>query len=213
MTRLISPWSVKGIDNETRDIARQSAKNDQITIGAWINKAILNNRSAKKGSAKKDVSKTQTINPDRPVPTASNDFFSERLDQVDKRLDDELRPIMFALNNLALRLVAAETLQKQEPPRATVKAPFEREPKYEIIESNEQEVKIHESKLGNIKADDCVSVVGRPIPTAPIGDLEEEIVLGQKPLQDPHSSESEENSSSDFKQSEGTTNKINFFRK
>ena len=213
MTRLISPWSVKGIDNETRDIARQSAKNDQITIGAWINKAILNHRSAKKGSAKKDVSKTQTINPDRPVPTASNDFFSERLDQVDKRLDDELRPIMFALNNLALRLVAAETLQKQEPPRATVKAPFEREPKYEIIESNEQEVKIHESKLDNIKADDCVSVVDRPIPTAPIGDLEEEIVLGQKPLQDPHSSKSEENSSSDFKQSEGTTNKFNFFRK
>lgn len=213
MTRLISPWSVKGIDNETRDIARQSAKNDQITIGAWINKAILNHRSEKKGSAKKDVSKTQTINTDPPFTTASNDFFSDTLSQVDKRLDNELRPIMFALNNLALRLVAAETLQKQEPPRATVKAPFEREPKYEVIESNEQEVKIHESKLDNIKADDCVSVVDRPIPTAPIGDLEEEIVLDYKPLQDPHSPKSEENSESDFKQPEGSTNKFNSFGK
>ena len=211
MTRLITPWSVKGIDDETRDIARQSAKNDQITIGAWINKAILSHSSEKQGSAKKDAPKTQTINTDRPVTDSSSDFFSDRLGQVEKRLDGELRPIMFALNNLALRLVAAETLQKQETPTATVKAYFETEPTLDVVESNEQATQICE--LEDIKADDPVCVVDRPKPVAPIGDLEEKIVLSHEALHDPHSLKSEVNSSSDFKQLKGSINKSNSFGK
>ena len=213
MTRLISPWSVKGIDDETRDIARQSAKNDQVTIGTWINKAILSHNSEKQGSAKKDTLKTKTINTDRPVTPSSNDFLSDRLDQAEKKLDDELRPIMFALNNLALRLVAAETLKKQETPAATVKTYFETEPSLDVVDSNEHEAQVYEIKSEDIKANDPVSVVDRPIPVAPIGDLEEKIVLSHEDLQDPYSLKSELNSSSNFKQSKGSTNKFHSFSK
>ncbi|CAN0467651.1 unnamed protein product, partial [Discosporangium mesarthrocarpum] len=34
-------WSVKGIDGETRDLARISAQASGMTIGAWIDQAIL----------------------------------------------------------------------------------------------------------------------------------------------------------------------------
>ena len=201
MTRLITPWSVKGIDDETRDIARQSAKNDQVTIGAWINKAILSHNTEKQGSAKKDTLQTKIINTDRPVTPSSNEFLSDRLDQAEKKLDDELRPIMFALNNLALRLVAAETLKKQETPAATVKTYFETELLLDAVDSNEHESQVYEIKSEDIKANDPVSVVDRPIPVAPIGDLEEKIVLSHEDLQDPYSPKSELNSSSNFKQS------------
>ena len=34
-------WSVKGIDGETRDLARDAARASGMTIGAWIDQAIL----------------------------------------------------------------------------------------------------------------------------------------------------------------------------
>ena len=34
-------WSVKGIDGETRDLAREAAQSSGMTIGAWIDQAIL----------------------------------------------------------------------------------------------------------------------------------------------------------------------------
>ncbi len=36
-----TPWSVKGIDDETRDIARAAARESGMTIGHWIDHAIL----------------------------------------------------------------------------------------------------------------------------------------------------------------------------
>ena len=45
MARLITPWSVKGIDDETRELARRKSKDAGINIGAWINRAILEHGS------------------------------------------------------------------------------------------------------------------------------------------------------------------------
>ena len=38
-------WSVKGIDGETRDLARDAARASGMTIGAWIDQAILSAKS------------------------------------------------------------------------------------------------------------------------------------------------------------------------
>jgi hypothetical protein len=51
MARLISPWSVKGIDDETRELARRKAKNSGVNIGAWINRAILDHGSQEHSGA------------------------------------------------------------------------------------------------------------------------------------------------------------------
>ena len=41
MNQALTPWSVKGIDEETRKTARQKAKEAGLPIGTWIDKIIL----------------------------------------------------------------------------------------------------------------------------------------------------------------------------
>ena len=36
----ISPWSVKGVDDDARDLARNAAQAAGLTLGAWIDRAI-----------------------------------------------------------------------------------------------------------------------------------------------------------------------------
>ena len=35
-----SPWSVKGVDHDARQVAREAAKRHGITIGEWVDRAI-----------------------------------------------------------------------------------------------------------------------------------------------------------------------------
>lgn len=56
-------WSVKGIDGETRDLARDAAQAAGMTIGAWIDRAIL---KAKQG-ALPDLA-TKPLPPTVPAP-------------------------------------------------------------------------------------------------------------------------------------------------
>jgi hypothetical protein len=51
------------------------------------------------------------------------------LQQLNNKLDGDLRPIMFALNNLALRLAAAEVLQKNEPKKINEIEPIATKPR------------------------------------------------------------------------------------
>ena len=37
-----SPWSVKGVDPDARQIAKEAAKRHGMTIGAWVDRAIKN---------------------------------------------------------------------------------------------------------------------------------------------------------------------------
>ena len=41
MSQALTPWSVKGIDEETRKTARHKAKEAGLPIGTWIDKIIL----------------------------------------------------------------------------------------------------------------------------------------------------------------------------
>ena len=40
-------WSVKGIDQATRDIAKRAAQASGLTIGEWIDRAILQDARSK----------------------------------------------------------------------------------------------------------------------------------------------------------------------
>ena len=178
MARLISPWSVKGIDDETRELARRKAKNSGVNIGAWINRAILDHGSQEYSGATDlpnlvgdnipEKSNTQQYSNE-----PSNDIIFQRLQQLNNNLDGDLRPIMFALNNLALRLAAAEVLQKNEPKKINeiesiaVKAKLDEDVKKEIInEELDTEELINEQPPPSLE---------RPDPFPPAGDLNEEI--------------------------------------
>ena len=47
----VTPWSVKGIDGETREIARTAARESGLTIGEWINRTILEKTGNMAGAA------------------------------------------------------------------------------------------------------------------------------------------------------------------
>ena len=178
MARLITPWSVKGIDNETRELARQKAKNSGINIGAWINRAILSHGSREYSGAT-DLhnvvgdSIPKKLDSQQSFDERSNDIISQRLQQLNKNLDGELRPIMFALNNLALRLAAAEALQKKEPKKINKTAPVAVKPKLE----EDVRTEIIDEDLGTEELinEQPTPSLERPDPFPPAGDLNEEI--------------------------------------
>ena len=177
MARLIAPWSVKGIDDETRELARRKAKNSGINIGAWINRAILDHESQEQSGATDPTNVVGDTIPEKPDAKqysneSSNDIISQRLQQLNKNLDGELRPIMFALNNLALRLAAAEVLQKKEPKKinkiepAVTKSKLDEDVQKEII----NEELINEQSTPSLE---------RPEPFPPTVDLNEEINVSE----------------------------------
>ncbi|MBH68569.1 MAG: hypothetical protein CMM58_09480 [Rhodospirillaceae bacterium] len=119
MTQPLNPWSVKGIDEDTREVARSKAKAAGIPIGAWINKEIL-------GYAYPSNEPQQKINEvgDANEKAASKDKLSiedkkvlahieAEITALDQRVERELRPIIFGLNDLAVRLVATESLKSK----------------------------------------------------------------------------------------------------
>lgn len=72
-------WSVKGIDGETRDLARDAAQASGMTIGAWIDQAILRTKSGElsisappTARADNPVQSTDTVEASRPAPAAPN---------------------------------------------------------------------------------------------------------------------------------------------
>ena len=115
MNQALTPWSVKGIDEETRKTARQKAREAGLPIGTWINKIILEqqaqvlrNDSNLLNSEKKNAYEPKEFTDQKNVDVQR---ILEALEEYDSRFEEELRPIIFGLNELALRLVAAEALK------------------------------------------------------------------------------------------------------
>ena len=102
-----------------------------------------------------------------------NDIISQRLQQLNKNLDGELRPMMFALNNLALRLAAAEALQKKEPKKINKIEPVAIKPK--VDEDVRNEIINEELDTEELINEQSTSSLERPDPFPPAGDLNEEI--------------------------------------
>ena len=57
------PWSVKGVDEDVRQIARDAAAREGLTIGAWVDRAILNNST----DSVSPPANESALPPDRPA--------------------------------------------------------------------------------------------------------------------------------------------------
>ena len=213
MARLIAPWSVKGIDDETRELARRKAKNAGINIGAWINKAILDHGSHEPFGATDLPNVVGDSDPEKSDPQQDsnepfNDIISQRLQQLNKNLDGELRPMMFALNNLALRLAAAEALQKKEPKKINKIEPVAIKPK--VDEAVRNEIINEELDTEELINEPPTSSLERPDPFPPAGDLNEEIDV-PKTLRQKSNMESESVPISENRQSNGKSFSVKAF--
>lgn len=122
MVRKPTTWSIKGIEEDTRDIARAAAERDEQTIGSWIDYAIRvhgGQRPREAGSDEKAAPETapphtvnQTTNTQTPAPGLTDqtvlDIIDRELDASTNRLDRALRPMGLALLDLAERMVSVE---------------------------------------------------------------------------------------------------------
>ncbi|MEQ8399051.1 SEL1-like repeat protein [Thalassobaculum sp.] len=130
MARQATAWSVKGVDQATRDIARRASQAAGVTIGEWIDQAIRADAQVH-GDSDPAESKADAL----PTPASSRaiasgrvslstvDQLASRLDAADARLDAAMRPIAYALQDIAQRLVAVEQRAELDGPRHRVTAP------------------------------------------------------------------------------------------
>lgn len=130
MSREATAWSVKGVDQATRDIARRAAAAAGMTIGEWIDHAIKSD-SANRGIP---VPAERGSDPGRTAPPRAEGISADTVEAIFSRISDgerlfeaRLRPIGYALKDVAERVVAlereAERLPPPDPPRAIAAEP------------------------------------------------------------------------------------------
>ncbi|UUX47966.1 peptidoglycan-binding protein [Nisaea acidiphila] len=120
MARKATTWSVKGIEEDVRDIARAAAERDDQTIGSWIDHAIRVHGGQRPRDESPDTAETGSP-PERilaesqssPTPPQADigallDIIDGELDASSHRLNTALRPMGLALLDLAERMVALE---------------------------------------------------------------------------------------------------------
>ena len=168
MNQALTPWSVKGIDEETRKTARQKAKEAGLPIGTWIDQIILEQQAqvSRKdsnllNSEEKNTYESKEFTTQKDVDVQS---LSKALEEYDSRLEKELRPIIFGLNELALRLVAAEALKSKPKTSYQDQAPIE-----DIREEFVNEEIANDDDINK----ESYIVDERPAPVPPTFDLEQ----------------------------------------
>jgi hypothetical protein len=87
MSKIIMPWSVKGVSKEARNLAKAKAQAEGMTIGDWLTKLILDNDNSTTASDK------SAMHPDLPkliLAVASRVSALEKqnayIAQIDQRL-------------------------------------------------------------------------------------------------------------------------------
>ncbi|MDE0810112.1 MAG: hypothetical protein OSB69_12420, partial [Alphaproteobacteria bacterium] len=121
---------MKGIDASTRAIARARARGSEITIGAWIDQAILKYAGQRQPAGTVEINSADNQTDEHQqradLPTQKTlislsdpqeflDLVDQELEASRSRLDKSLRPVGFVLEDLALRLVAAAAAKGPPP--------------------------------------------------------------------------------------------------
>ncbi|WP_156907434.1 SEL1-like repeat protein [Thalassobaculum salexigens] len=119
MSRDATAWSVKGVDQATRDIARRAAAASGMTIGEWIDHAIKSD-SANRGIP---VPAGRDGAPGAAAPQRVDGISADTVEAIFSRISDgerlfeaRLRPIGYALKDVAERVVALEREAERLPP-------------------------------------------------------------------------------------------------
>ncbi|MFZ2469817.1 MAG: hypothetical protein WAW54_15625, partial [Parvibaculum sedimenti] len=132
------PWSVKGIEPEAREAAKQAAQRAGVTLGAWLNQMILD-------AGTDEIGRTSAESLPRPAPQPSNaqSYFSQpapydlapvaetmrevinRVESSERRGAELARRLEQTVGHLAERLEESERAMDDTPDRRTLD-PLER---------------------------------------------------------------------------------------
>ena len=102
MTQALTPWSVKGIDKETREIARKKSKEAGLPIGTWIEKRILAQTDSSPPDKEPPILQEQNANePAGFIKQKSIDLrqLDKALDEYDNRLEKEFLKLEKVIKN------------------------------------------------------------------------------------------------------------------
>ena len=109
------PWSVKGIDPETREAAKIAARRAGLTLGAWLSRTIRSHAASelKRGgtgeAAPELAGNAAAGGANLPAPSlesllATMQRLRERLDAAEDRASDSVAPIARRIDDVARQL-------------------------------------------------------------------------------------------------------------
>lgn len=119
MSRDSTAWSVKGIDQATRDIARRAAAASGMTIGEWIDHAIkadAANRGIPVPANQPGSGGAGGTRPAEGIDPDTVEAIFSRIADGERLFEARLRPIGYALKDVAERVVALERSTERLPP-------------------------------------------------------------------------------------------------
>lgn len=119
MSRDSTAWSVKGIDQATRDIARRAAAASGMTIGEWIDHAIkadAANRGIPVAAHRDGRPPAEGAPPADGISADTVEAIFSRIEDGEQLFEARLRPIGYALKDVAERVVALERGAERLPP-------------------------------------------------------------------------------------------------
>lgn len=140
------PWSVKGIEPEAREAAKQAARRHGLTLGAWLNQMIMDSGTddvqkddSQNGAARpydRDLISLTSHVPTPATPPAGPDTasmsdslrdVSERMSQSERRTADLARKLEASINQIADRLeTAQQPVAETRADEASLLDPIER---------------------------------------------------------------------------------------
>ncbi|MFO7483479.1 peptidoglycan-binding protein [Oceanibaculum nanhaiense] len=109
-----TPWSVKGIDDATRAVAREAAQEAGLTLGAWIDRAILRHAGITPVPAN-DMADSGTGDAGTGAE-ADPRTLETQVAVAEGRIEGHLRPVGLAVARIAQRMVLLERGLKSLPP-------------------------------------------------------------------------------------------------
>lgn len=112
------PWSVKGIEPEAREAAKQAARRAGVTLGTWLNQVIMESGTDEVGRQEPSAMETRYSPPERtssqtslPGPAADLDPVAQavrelvqRVDNSERRTAEMTRKLEQTVSQLATRL-------------------------------------------------------------------------------------------------------------
>lgn len=116
------PWSVKGIEPEAREAAKQAARRAGVTLGAWLNQVIMDTGTDEVGRQEPSAmqsrySEPQQAAPQAPQPKPAIDLgplgeavreLVQRVDSSERRTAEMTRKLEATVGQLAHRLDQSE---------------------------------------------------------------------------------------------------------
>lgn len=117
MTKALNSWSVKGVSEEARALAKQAAAEAGLSLGQWINQTLMQQTEKKTKDSAPLINSESTTQP--PLSEAELQKAIAVIDQKLQRLEGKMQHDLTILHRKLCRMeeqVTETLLAKQEMP-------------------------------------------------------------------------------------------------